>query len=45
MAFRTAALLSGLLFLSSSALAQDTRVSGVVKDQTGGVLPGVTIDL
>src|SRR5262245_61871737 len=45
MAIRTAALLSGLLFLSSSALAQNTRVSGVVRDQTGGVLPGVTVDL
>ena len=32
-----------LLLASSTAYAQNAQVSGVLKDQTGGVLPGVTI--
>jgi TonB-dependent receptor-like protein/carboxypeptidase family protein len=46
MALRTvAAVISGVLLLSASATAQSATVTGVVKDQTGLVLPGVTIDL
>ncbi|HEX5107163.1 MAG TPA: TonB-dependent receptor [Vicinamibacterales bacterium] len=46
MPFRTvAAVVSGVLLLSASAVAQSAVVSGVVKDQTGLVLPGVAIDL
>jgi hypothetical protein len=45
--FRTTATIAVLLlFLVSVAAAQsDGRVAGRVLDQTGGVLPGVTIDL
>jgi outer membrane receptor protein involved in Fe transport len=32
-----------LLLAGSTAYAQNAQVSGVLKDQTGGVLPGVTI--
>ena len=32
-----------LLLASSTAYAQNAQVSGILKDQTGGVLPGVTI--
>jgi outer membrane receptor protein involved in Fe transport len=32
-----------LLLLSSPVYAQNARISGVLKDQTGGVLPGVTV--
>ena len=34
-----------LLFVSSSAWAQTGNVIGTVADETGGVLPGVTVDL
>ena len=33
-----------LLALPLSALAQDLAISGTVTDQTGGVLPGVTVE-
>ena len=47
MRFRIAARLCGfLLAVAATVSAQDTaRVSGRVLDQTGGALPGVTIDL
>src|SRR5262245_45516575 len=32
-----------LLLISSTAYAQNAQVSGMLKDQTGGVLPGVTV--
>src|SRR5260221_2026389 len=32
-----------LLFSSSSLYAQNAQISGALKDQTGGVLPGVTV--
>jgi hypothetical protein len=34
-----------LLFTSSAAFAQTGSVTGTVADETGGVLPGVTVDL
>jgi TonB dependent receptor/Carboxypeptidase regulatory-like domain/TonB-dependent Receptor Plug Domain len=39
------ALLTTLLAAAPPADAQTAALSGVVRDQTGGVLPGVTIDL
>ena len=33
-----------LLALPMPALAQDPAISGTVADQTGGVLPGVTVE-
>jgi outer membrane receptor protein involved in Fe transport len=35
--------LFGLLLLAPSAWAQDAGIAGVVKDNTGGVLPGATV--
>src|SRR2546426_12401380 len=35
--------LAALLFLSSAARAQ-SAIAGIVKDTTGAVLPGVTVD-
>src|SRR5260370_40857105 len=32
-----------LLLLSSPVYAQNAQISGALKDQTGGVLPGVTV--
>ena len=32
-----------LLLLGSPVYAQNAQISGVLKDQTGGVLPGVTV--
>ena len=37
------AALALLLALGSSAFAQNAQVTGVVKDETGGMMPGVTI--
>src|SRR5207244_10495439 len=37
------AFFSTVLFLASTALAQDAGITGVVKDNTGGVLPGATV--
>ena len=47
MSFRVAAIVVGLLLvIASAAGAQQTGlVAGRVLDQTGAVLPGVTIDL
>jgi outer membrane receptor protein involved in Fe transport len=33
----------GMLLLASPVLAQDAGIAGVVKDNTGGVLPGATV--
>ena len=33
----------GLFVLSSPVYAQNAQVSGALKDQTGAVLPGVTV--
>ena len=41
--FRPCAL-AWLLVLPAPALAQDLAISGTVADQTGGVLPGVTVE-
>ena len=38
-----AAVVAGVLFLAGVAQAQDAGIAGVVKDATGGVLPGVTV--
>jgi len=35
--------LAGILFLTQAASAQDAGIGGVVSDDTGGVLPGVTV--
>jgi outer membrane receptor protein involved in Fe transport len=40
---RTWILSLALLLASSTAYAQNAQVSGTLKDQTGGVLPGVTV--
>jgi hypothetical protein len=40
-----AALTVCLLFASSAAWAQTGTVTGTIADETGGVLPGVTVDL
>src|SRR5438093_11342105 len=40
---QTAALLMSVLFLPSAVFAQAT-ITGVVKDASGGVLPGVTVE-
>ncbi|PYR37086.1 MAG: hypothetical protein DMF90_08090, partial [Acidobacteria bacterium] len=36
-------MVAGVLFLAGVAQAQDAGIAGVVKDATGGVLPGVTV--
>jgi hypothetical protein len=47
MNFRTARLslvsFASVLLLASTAHAQDAAIAGVVKDNTGGVLPGTTV--
>ena len=41
----SAAMMTALLFLSGTAAAQGTSgIAGVVKDTSGGVLPGVTVE-
>src|SRR6187549_807455 len=39
-----ACLFSSLVFLPSVALAQNTGIAGVVKDASGAVMPGVTVE-
>ena len=41
---RIVCLLSACVFLSTGAAAQTARIGGSVVDETGGVLPGVTVD-
>ena len=41
---RIASLLSACVFLSTGAAAQTGSIAGSVLDETGGVLPGVTVD-
>ena len=43
LAIATATLLSVVLLLPALASAQDSGIAGVVSDDTGGVLPGVTV--
>ena len=40
---RVVFILVGILFLTQAASAQDAGIGGVVSDDTGGVLPGVTV--
>ncbi|HYT69733.1 MAG TPA: carboxypeptidase regulatory-like domain-containing protein, partial [Vicinamibacterales bacterium] len=35
----------GILGLSSAALAQETAIAGTVKDSSGAILPGVTVEV
>jgi outer membrane receptor protein involved in Fe transport len=39
------AVLLGLLITTTAAFAQSAQVAGQVRDETGGVLPGVTVEL
>ena len=36
--------LAAILLLPSSALAQNAEIAGVVRDESGAVLPGVTVE-
>ncbi|MBI3403578.1 MAG: TonB-dependent receptor [Acidobacteria bacterium] len=38
-------IISAIIFTASTALAQTATVSGTVHDETGGVLPGVSVEL
>jgi hypothetical protein len=42
---RLIALVAGYLSLAINASAQTTAVCGIVRDETGGALPGATVDL
>src|SRR5687767_10201026 len=41
---RTLAVLAGVLLLPSAVLAQQAAIAGTVRDATGAVLPGVTVE-
>ena len=41
---RTLAVLSAVLLLPAATYAQQASISGVIKDASGGVLPGVSVE-